>query len=155
MNEAFNNWFEAQDIPFKKYFRPDELLFRGNSHFDISHPGYLKNLQPPEHLWDNILPAFTALCALREHIGVPIHLLSAYRCEVYNTAIGGASKSQHLSFSALDPKAQGVSAFECHKQLQARQADGRFVGGLGQYDTFWHMDGRGHNANWDKRASQK
>lgn len=48
--------------------------------------------------------------ALREHLGVPIHVSSGVRCETHNAAVGGVSNSRHLTGKAMDFRAEGFSA---------------------------------------------
>lgn len=48
--------------------------------------------------------------ALREALGVPIHISSGVRCKAHNTAVGGVSNSRHLTGKAMDFRAEGFSA---------------------------------------------
>ena len=49
-----------------------------------------------------------AIEALRLILGVPIPVLSAYRCVRHNRAVGGASQSQHLTGRAFDPDVRAL-----------------------------------------------
>lgn len=64
------------------------------------------NSAPPPRLWHNILPTLTVLQALRQELG-PIQINSGYRNHSYNTSVGGAQRSQHMAFRALDFSASG------------------------------------------------
>lgn len=43
-----------------------------------------------------------ALEPLRQHLGLPIHVNSGYRCPKVNELVGGVSNSQHLKGEATD-----------------------------------------------------
>ena len=47
---------------------------------------------------------------LRKHVGGPIRINSFYRCEEFNRAIGGSSRSQHCEGRAID-----LDDTLCHK----------------------------------------
>lgn len=47
---------------------------------------------------------------LRERVGKPIYVLSAFRCPAVNSGIGGASNSQHLDGKAADIIVNGWTA---------------------------------------------
>lgn len=124
-----------------KYFTADEVFFKGASDKKLG-----LNTEPPEHLWDNIWKTIEVADKARAKHGKPIKISSAYRTPKYNKAIGGASKSQHTSFHALD---LGTSApKQLHKILTELRDKGEFKGGLGLYKTFVHVDTRGTNADW-------
>lgn len=60
------------------------------------------------------IPRIKALCRnvlqpLRDHLGRPVVVTSGYRCGLLNTAIGGATRSQHLYGEAADIIAVGLS----------------------------------------------
>ncbi len=131
-----------------RYFSPRELLCKGEAHETPSHAGFELNTDPPRQLWSNIIPAITALDRLREASGGPIVLLSVYRGLEYNKVIGGATRSQHLRFAAIDFQSQIWSPQQCFNWLRKDRAQGGFKGGLGAYNTFTHIDGRGFNATW-------
>lgn len=59
-------------------------------------------LLPPREDWDRIVPV---LALVRDEIQPEIGelvVVSSYRTQDFNSCIGGASKSQHLKFAALD-----------------------------------------------------
>ena len=69
----------------------------------------------PIELEANVRLLATQLQALRDYIGIPIHINSAYRTEAYNASIGGSPKSQHKVAKAADL----VTAKYTPKQLAA------------------------------------
>ena len=92
---------------------------------------------------------------MREHFGT-CYILSGYRHELYNQAIGGARFSQHVyeqSFEAVATDlrfAKGTPAqwAAYARGLRSKSAGGR--GGVGRYDQagFVHVDNRSYKADW-------
>jgi len=95
-----------------------------------------------------------ALAAVFEYLRAragnrPLPVLSGYRTEAHNRAIGGARHSQHVQGRALDlkpPTGQSVAAFGrlvrvCADELRAAGAAYQ-IGGIGYYPTFLHVDTR-------------
>jgi hypothetical protein len=120
----------------------------------------VKNSAPPEELWKNIVPTLAVLERFRTEFGSPVTLLSTYRSPKYNKAVGGAAKSQHEQFSAIDftcrtgkPKqwAELLRSFR-GKQFQNPHTGESFTfrGGVGIYvaSHFVHVDTRGKDADW-------
>ena len=68
----------------------------------------------------------------------------------YNRAVGGASQSQHVEFTALDIRVQGVSPQRVYDRLLQWRREGRFRDGLGLYPSagFVHIDTRPRNSTW-------
>ena len=82
---------------------------------------------------------------IRAHFGKPVNINSGYRCPNHNAAVGGAKGSQHLKGTAADLWISGVDPQKVYDF-----ADGLVghAGGVGDYDTFTHIDVRGHKARW-------
>lgn len=136
--EKFQRELDKRKI---KYFNVDEVFFRGASDKKLK-----LNTEPPEALWKNIWKTVEVADKARAKHGKPIKIASAYRSPKYNKAIGGASKSQHVQFNALDLRTTAPK--QLHKILSEMRARGEFKGGLGLYKTFVHVDTRGNNADW-------
>ena len=83
--------------------------------------------------------------ALRELIAEPITINSAARCLEHNRAIGSTDKSQHTKGRAADIAALTVSPVALFEYLDSLFGDEI---GLGLYDTFVHVDTRGHKSRW-------
>lgn len=104
---------------------------------------------PPEEEWRNIAPA---LRFIRDHVKPAIgavRVVSAYRDDAFNTCIGGASRSAHRSFYAVDlvPVDEGVSRADLIALLcpihSSAGASARI--GLGIYSARrFHIDARGY-----------
>ena len=112
----------------------------------------VKNSLPPKYLWRNIVPAIIIVDALRAKFGKSCTLLSTYRSPAYNRAVGGAKRSQHLQFNALDIAFNGVTPSKVFNTLKSWRLEGVFDGGLGLYTSsgFVHIDTRGYKATWGK-----
>ena len=91
------------------------------------------------------------LQALREKLGKPILLNSAYRSPPYNRRIGGASRSQHLKARAFDVRMS-------NHDPQAFEDAAREVGftGFGFYPKsgFMHID-TGRPREWGERFAPR
>lgn len=131
-----------------RHFRADEFLVMGGSHVSRGSRAFGLNAQPPSALWRNMEPTAKVLDELRERLGTPIRTLSAYRSPAYNRAIGGARRSQHLAFRAVDFVADRGSPREWAAELRRLRTEGLFKGGIGTYRTFVHIDTRGTNRDW-------
>ena len=56
----------------------------------------------PKHLIPNVQFLAEQLQVIRDVLGEPIHINSAYRPKEYNSAIGGSTRSQHILAKAAD-----------------------------------------------------
>tara|TARA_B100000131_G_scaffold227835_1_gene219503 strand:+ start:1776 stop:2306 length:531 start_codon:yes stop_codon:yes gene_type:complete len=103
----------------------------------------------PEEYMDNVRLLCENLQVLRDEIGKPIRIISGYRSKKYNTRIGGARKSQHMTAKAGDLKVSGMKPSEVKEVIVRLIKEGRMhPGGIGLYKTFTHYDVRGRNARW-------
>lgn len=124
-----------------RYFTPRELLYLGGE----------DNSFPPESLWPNIVSTALFADLIRHEYGHPLRIGSAYRSPTYNAAIGGASQSQHVQFRALDlAPIGGPGAGVLHDIAVRIRAHGplKWLGGIGSYASFIHIDNRGVNTDW-------
>lgn len=100
---------------------------------------YLRNVQ---ELADN-------LQVLRDEIGEPLRINSAYRHPAYNKKIGGKPASQHLTASAADLTTKSLSPKQLAALIESLINDGKMKqGGIGVYPGFTHYDIRGTKARW-------
>jgi hypothetical protein len=76
----------------------------------------------------NIIKQAKELDKLRAHLGVPLMVTSYYRDPRSNAAVGGASRSSHLTGLATDIFTPAMSA----NQLQAKVIDFWKAGGIGK-----------------------
>ena len=132
----FIKWFDGLQL---KNFTAEEVL----SYFNRKN-----NDIPPSNLWENAVRVLQLVDMLRDKLGKPIRITSSYRSPAYNAGVGGAKRSQHLQFGALDIQCMGASPNKVHTLLKKWRDAGVFKGGLKQYSTFVHFDTRGHNTTW-------
>ena len=126
-----------------RYFSPREI-----TRYADSVRNGVKNDLPPEDLWENLVPTLWTLDQLRHYTKRPIRLTSSFRSENYNRQTGGARNSTHKQNLAIDFQMDGMSPNAAFNALLRMRKAGCFVGGLGQYPTFTHVDTRGNIATW-------
>lgn len=82
-----------------------------------------------------VRPAMDALQAVRDVLGEPMYINSAYRDPIYNAQIGGAALSQHKVGDAFDISLRGLERHDLHNLCMK-------IGftGFGFYQTFLHVD---------------
>lgn len=118
------------DIRISKNFKLYEFECKDGNHQVVIHPKLLELAQ-----------------RLRDRIGKPVVINSAYRTVAYNKKIGGSPNSQHLLGKAVDVRLPpGMTVDELAEH-------GRAVGftGIGKYAWGCHFDVRDQPAQWDSR----
>jgi uncharacterized protein YcbK (DUF882 family) len=112
------------------------------------------NCDMPKDVLHNIQKVANQLQVIRDKVGVPIKVNSAYRCLEYNRSIGSKDTSQHVLGKAVDIVIKGYTPNEVADLIEELISDGDILqGGLGKYNTFTHYD-IGHNGKkrrWDNR----
>jgi hypothetical protein len=131
-----------------QHFQPHEFLVLGAQ--NQSGPAQGRNTLPPEDLWNNIVPTAKVLDVLRSKLGAKVRLSSVYRSPAYNALIpGAAGGSTHMQFRAADFSCEdGLGSAWWAKQLSDLRNAGLFMGGIGVYPTFVHIDTRGQNVEF-------
>ena len=87
---------------------------------------------------------------LRDRLGFPLIISSAYRCPERNKQVGGAKNSYHVRGMAAD--------ISLHNQILDTETIASLAkkigfAGIGLYDEFIHLDVRpGEFNTWDKRS---
>ena len=74
---------------------------------------------------------------IRDGLGAPVTINSAYRTESYNKKVGGAKSSYHMKGQAFDIVVKGHTPLEV-----ARFEQTIGITGIIQYNTFVHVDSR-------------
>ena len=109
----------------------------------------------PKDVLDNVRELACNLQALRDFLGEPIRINSAYRSEAHNKAIGGVKTSQHILGKAADIKVKDLETKDLYLIIESLiEAGDMKEGGLGLYNTFVHYDIRGTKARWDNRTKE-
>lgn len=144
-NKQFDAWAEGLGLEF---FQPHELRFLGGSHYLPKGKASGKNSLPPKAMLKNMERLARAADEIRRRLGSPVRILSGYRAPEYNRAISEARASHHMSFRALDLGPMRATVPQILKVCREVRRDGFFVGGIGRYSSFVHIDDRGANVNF-------
>ena len=119
-----------------KHFSPLEIADVGRTKGDVVLSA------PPLELLDNAYKLIDVLEWLREEGGVaPVLINSFFRDAAYNAAVGGVSRSMHMTCGAADVVKIGCTPAEVADMLEGHPHAKLF--GLGRYNTFTHIDVRG------------
>lgn len=122
---------------------------RITENFSLSEFDCKDGSELPIALLPNVLDLADNLQVLRDYLGVPISINSAYRSLEHNRKIKGSTKSQHLLAKAADIVVKSKSPDEVANIIKYLISEGKMVqGGLKAYDTFTHYDIRGYKARW-------
>tara|TARA_B110000971_G_scaffold119977_1_gene122792 strand:+ start:46 stop:438 length:393 start_codon:yes stop_codon:yes gene_type:complete len=107
----------------------------------------------PLEVLENVKLLAIQLQKIREYVGKPIRINSAYRSEAHNEAIGGVKTSQHILGKAADITIDTFTPDEVvsiiENMLTNEMLGGFYIGGLGSYNTFTHIDIRDKKARWN------
>lgn len=79
--------------------------------------------------------AVDKLQELRDKVGKPLVINSAYRCPIHNREVGGKPQSRHLYGDAFDISLSGHDKWD----LLIKAKEVGFTG-FGKYNTFLHVD---------------
>ena len=122
---------------------------RITENFSLSEFDCKDGSELPTALLPNVLDLADNLQVLRDYLGVPISINSAYRSLEYNRKIGGATNSQHLLAKAADIVVESKSPEQVANIIKYLISEGKMMqGGLKASKTFTHYDIRGHKARW-------
>ena len=107
----------------------------------------------PLEVLENVKLLAIQLQKIREYVGKPIIINSAYRSKAHNKAIGGVKTSQHILGKAADITIDTFTPDEVvsiiENMLTNEMLGGFYIGGLGSYNTFTHIDIRDKKARWN------
>jgi uncharacterized protein YcbK (DUF882 family) len=107
----------------------------------------------PLEVLENVKLLAIQLQKIRDYVGAPIRINSAYRSEAHNEAIGGVKTSQHILGKAADITIDTFTPDEVvsiiENMLTNEMLGGFYIGGLGSYNTFTHIDIRDKKARWN------
>ena len=109
----------------------------------------------PEEVLSNAKLLAIQLQLIRDYFNAPIRINSAYRCPDHNHTIGAVYNSQHIKGKASDITIKGYTpsevSFGIEKMLLDDCIENFYIGGLGSYNTFTHVDIRNKKARWDNK----
>lgn len=105
---------------------------------------------PPTKIWKGMRPTLLMVDEIGDLLGDRVdEVMSAYRSPAYNAKCPGAAKgSQHIQNIALDLVFENSSPREVAQAAKAVRARGKYIGGIGRYSNFTHIDTRGEVADW-------
>jgi hypothetical protein len=112
-----------------RWFTPRELASKGDGSLLVDHD------------------AISKLERMREILGKPLIITSAYRDPLHNARVGGAPMSMHRFGRAFDIASQG----RVRQELYQAAVEAGFTG-FGFYNTFLHVD-TGRKRQWGKSAA--
>jgi uncharacterized protein YcbK (DUF882 family) len=122
---------------------------RITENFSLSEFDCKDGSELPTALLPNVLDLADNLQVLRDYLGVPISINSAYRSLEHNRKIGGSTSSQHLLAKAADIVVESKTPEQVANIIKYLISEGKMIqGGLKAYNTFTHYDIRGHKARW-------
>lgn len=87
----------------------------------------------------------TILQEVSDEFGEPVKITSGCRCFHHNKMVGGKPSSQHLLGRAADIQVKNVDPAAVYEFLNRKYPNKL---GLGEYDTFTHVDTRTGKARW-------
>lgn len=103
----------------------------------------------PVRLMENVKALAANLQVLRDFLGEPIHINSAYRTPAHNRRVGGEPNSFHLKAMAADITIKSKTPVQLASVIEKLIASGKMKqGGLGLYKGFVHTDIRGERKRW-------
>jgi len=153
-----NDRLSRSNFPLSKDFSASEFACRCGCGFGLSEGDLHPSLIPLAQ-------------AVRYVFGGPLHTSSGARCEAHNDAVGGTTRSKHLTGAAVDlyggaaKKVRdmgdyGIAPTQTDMKDAREEVDRIAVIaakldpdiGLGIYrrDLFVHIDVRGHKARWSE-----
>jgi uncharacterized protein YcbK (DUF882 family) len=108
----------------------------------------------PADMIPNVKRLAVNLQVLRYKLGHSITIISGYRTEAHNKAVGGAPKSLHLKALAADIRVHAINPALVYRAIEDCIAEGTMQdGGLIVYDRWVHYDNRpGKPYRADKRT---
>ena len=109
----------------------------------------------PDNVLENVKKLAEQLQIIRDYVQEPIIINSPYRCLRHNRMIGSNDRSQHPKGKAADIVILGFTPDETasviENMLTNETLPSFYIGGLGRYNTFTHVDIRDNYARWDNR----
>jgi len=106
----------------------------------------------PKNVLENIKLLAIQLQIIRDYVEEPISINSGFRCKTHNSRIGSNDLSQHILGKASDVTIKTFTPNEVanivENMLTNEVLPSFYIGGLGIYKTFNHIDIRKSKARW-------
>lgn len=105
LSENDNQTIYNEFVLYLQYYKlsnvisPDQLLRQGTDYDYLELPPFAI---PPKKYWQNMLPVLRLIRDELKPVLKDIEVVSGYRSEKYNQQAGGAKRSRHLFFEAVD-----------------------------------------------------
>ena len=97
----------------------------------------IDNFPKDNQVMSNLSTLAQLLEKVREVIGKPIKINSAYRCEALNNTVGGAKNSDHLKGMAADIKVAGMTPKQvCEAVMESGLNFGQLIH---EFDSWTHI----------------
>lgn len=141
----------------RRHYRPNSKAVgqpagQLTTNFNISEFACKDGTPVPAVYKDNVSAVAKNLQVLRDTVGKPISINSAYRTVSHNKAVGGETNSYHLTGKAADIVVSGLSPNKVKATIEKLIKEGKMKqGGIGLYNSFVHYDIRGSSARWNKQ----
>lgn len=136
MGPSFCSTHGCIEMNITPHFRLEEFACRSGADY------------PDKYIQERLVPLCELLEAIRAHFGAPVKVISGYRTPTYNRSISGAKKSQHIEGRAADIIIGKIGPVFVHDEILLLHRSGAFksrgvyIGGLGCYSNFTHVDVR-------------
>jgi len=129
-------------------------------HFSWAEFDCSDGTEPPLEVQPNIRALCTSVLEpIRKRWGQPLIITSGYRSEAWNTRVGGAKQSRHMTGEAADVRPIKLARVQDLRLLvedMIRDGDLPDLGGIGVYRGWIHVDIRRkqgqHVARWAGRG---
>lgn len=144
-----------EDFTKKHYTPPRKAIPQASgqltTNFNISEFACKDGTAVPDTYRNNALEVAQNLQVLRDTLGKPISINSAYRTVSHNKSVGGEPNSYHLRAQAADIVVSGYTPSAVKGAIEKLIKEGKMKqGGIGLYNSFVHYDIRGTAARWSK-----
>lgn len=94
------------------------------------------------------IPTLEFIEKMRVDLGFPMTFNCGYRCPVHNGFVGGGAYSQHMFGLAVDIRAANNDINKIPTIYQYAISELQGTGGVGNYNSFVHIDKREQKARW-------
>ena len=135
------------------FHKPDEPIFPGYnftwketfSNVFFGGKKYYRVIEPYKEYWGNVEKLATQLQIVRFYFGSPMKIERWFSIKDYNSFIGGASESQHLTANGADCIKPANATMAQYLEAVKNKTD---IKGIGIGRNYLHLDLRKQSASW-------